>query len=68
MATPLRQPQLELILRTAQFVKQQGPQMEVLMRAKQADSAKFLFLTPGTDLHAFYKHVLARLNDGYPQA
>jgi hypothetical protein len=61
---PALQTQLELIVRTAQFVHAQGPQMAVLLRAKQAGSFKFLFLTPGTEMHPFFKHVLARLAAG----
>lgn len=58
MLVPETQGQLEVIMRTAKFIRDQGPQMEVLMRAKQATNAKFQFLTPGDRLHPFYKHVL----------
>ena len=40
---------------TAEFVRGGGPQLEVLLRVKQAGKLGFGFLEPGDRLHAFYR-------------
>lgn len=41
------------------FVYKQGPQMEILIKAKQADNPQFSFLNQNDKLYKFYRHVLA---------
>ncbi|KAJ8928908.1 hypothetical protein NQ314_018479 [Rhamnusium bicolor] len=52
------------IEKTALFVCKQGPQMEILIKAKQADNPQFSFLNQGDRLYKFYRHVLAALKNG----
>ena len=46
------------IEKTAEFIVSQGPQMEILMRAKEANNLKFQFLNPDNPYHPIYKQVL----------
>ncbi len=48
------------IEKTAEFIASQGAQMEILMRAKEADNLKFQFLNPDNPYHVIYKQVLAK--------
>jgi hypothetical protein len=48
------------IEKTAEFIATQGAQMEILMRAKEANNLKFQFLNPGNPYHSIYKQVLAK--------
>jgi len=48
------------IEKTAEFIASQGAQMEILMRAKEANNLKFQFLNPGNPYHAIYKQVLEK--------
>ncbi|XP_060534171.1 splicing factor, suppressor of white-apricot homolog [Cylas formicarius] len=52
------------IEKTALFVCRQGPQMEILIKAKQADNPQFRFLTQNDDLYKFYRHLLAAFKNG----
>ncbi|KAJ8982201.1 hypothetical protein NQ317_013503 [Molorchus minor] len=52
------------IEKTAMFVCKQGPQMEILIKAKQAGNPQFSFLNQGDKLYKFYRHVLAALKAG----
>jgi hypothetical protein len=52
------------IEKTALFVCKQGPQMEILIKAKQADNPQFGFLNQGHDLYKYYRHVLAAIKSG----
>lgn len=52
------------IEKTALFVSRQGPQMEILIKAKQADNPQFSFLTVHDPLYKFYRHLLAAFKNG----
>ncbi|XP_066144219.1 splicing factor, suppressor of white-apricot homolog isoform X1 [Euwallacea fornicatus] len=52
------------IEKTALFVCRQGPQMEILIKAKQADNPQFSFLIVHDPLYKFYRHILAALKNG----
>ncbi|KAG5879501.1 hypothetical protein JTB14_004726 [Gonioctena quinquepunctata] len=52
------------IEKTALFVCRQGPQMEILIKAKQSDNPQFGFLNQGDPLYKFYRHVLAAFKNG----
>ncbi|XP_076256359.1 protein suppressor of white apricot-like [Rhynchophorus ferrugineus] len=52
------------IEKTALFVCRQGPQMEILIKAKQADNPQFSFLTVNDPLYKFYRHILAAFKNG----
>ncbi|XP_063240225.1 splicing factor, suppressor of white-apricot homolog [Bacillus rossius redtenbacheri] len=54
-----------IIERTAMFISQQGPQMEILLRTKQASNPQFQFLTLGTPLHPYYQHLLMLIKTGH---
>ncbi|XP_055305495.1 protein suppressor of white apricot [Sitodiplosis mosellana] len=56
-----------IIEKTAKFISEQGPQMEILIKAKQANNPLFDFLNQSGRLNAFYKHTLQAMKDGnYP--
>lgn len=56
-----------IIEKTAKFISTQGAQMEILIKAKQANNPLFEFLNQGSHLNPFYKHTLQALKDGnYP--
>jgi hypothetical protein len=48
------------IEKTAEFIVTQGAQMEILMRAKEANNPKFQFLNPDNPYHPIYKQVLEK--------
>lgn len=52
------------IEKTALFVCRQGLQMEILIKAKQADNPQFSFLTVNDPLYKFYRHILAAFKNG----
>lgn len=52
------------IEKTAKFVCKQGPQMEILIKAKQCNNPQFSFLNQGDRLYKFYRHVLAAFKNG----
>lgn len=52
------------IEKTALFVSKQGPQMEILIKAKQSDNPQFAFLNQSDPLHKFYRHVLNAVKSG----
>ncbi|CAH1129620.1 unnamed protein product [Ceutorhynchus assimilis] len=52
------------IEKTALFVCRQGLQMEILIKAKQADNPQFSFLTVQDPLYKFYRHVLSAFKNG----
>lgn len=56
-----------IIEKTARFISTQGPQMEILIKAKQANNPLFDFLNQNGPLNPFYKHTLQSMKDGnYP--
>lgn len=57
-----------IIERTAKFISTQGPQMEILIKAKQSNNPQFEFLNQSSRLNKFYKHMLQCLKNGtYPE-
>nr|XP_018913320.1 PREDICTED: splicing factor, suppressor of white-apricot homolog [Bemisia tabaci] len=53
-----------IIERTAQFICEQGAQMEVLLKMKQANNPQFQFLSFGSALHPYYRHVYMAIKTG----
>lgn len=47
-----------VILKTAKFLSTQGAQMEILLKAKQANNPAFQFLNPMDPLYSFFKHLV----------
>lgn len=45
----------QVLRQTADFVRGGGPQLEVLLRVKQAGNPAFAFLEPTDRLHPFYR-------------
>lgn len=57
-----------IIEKTARFISAQGPQMEILIKAKQSNNQQFDFLTQNNLLNPYYKFVLSALKSGtYPE-
>lgn len=52
------------IEKTALFVHRQGPQMEILIKAKQSDNPQFGFLNQDNPLYKYYRHVLSAIKSG----
>ncbi|XP_050311906.1 protein suppressor of white apricot [Anthonomus grandis grandis] len=52
------------IEKTALFVCRQGLQMEILIKAKQADNPQFSFLIVQDPLYKFYRHLLQAFKNG----
>lgn len=52
------------IEKTALFVSQQGPQMEILIKAKQTDNPQFNFMNQHDPLFKYYRHVLSAFKSG----
>lgn len=56
-----------IIEKTAKFIASQGPQMEILIKAKQSNNPQFEFLNRNNRVNDYYKHVLNALKSGsYP--
>nr|CAG4644036.1 EOG090X07RL [Lepidurus arcticus] len=53
-----------IIARTAQFIVNQGSQMEVILKFKQAHNPNFGFLSFDHVLHLYYKHVMLAIKEG----
>ena len=53
-----------IVEKTALFISTQGPQMEIIVKAKQANNPMFEFLHFDCALHPFYRHVLAAIRNG----
>ncbi|XP_043482392.1 splicing factor, suppressor of white-apricot homolog isoform X2 [Leptopilina heterotoma] len=58
MTVPDTQKLHAIITKTALFISRQGGQMEVLIKAKQANNPQFAFLSVDGALHPYYKLVL----------
>ena len=54
----------KIVEKTALFISTQGPQMEIIVKAKQANNPMFEFLHFDCALHPFYRHVLAAIRSG----
>ncbi|KAF2889529.1 hypothetical protein ILUMI_16644 [Ignelater luminosus] len=52
------------IEKTAAFINKQGPQMEILIKTKQADNPQFSFMNKEDTLYKYYKHLLAAIKSG----
>ncbi|CAK9302677.1 unnamed protein product [Gordionus sp. m RMFG-2023] len=52
-----------IIEMTASFVSKQGPQMEIVMKAKQARNPQFSFMNYDHKLFPYYKHVIKMIKD-----
>lgn len=58
-----------IIEKTAKFISMQGPQMEILIKAKQSNNPQFEFLNQNNRVNKYYKHVLNAMKNGfYPEA
>lgn len=56
-----------IIEKTAKFIASQGPQMEILIKAKQSNNPQFEFLNKNNRVNDYYKYVLNAIkNDMYP--
>ncbi|XP_034472027.1 protein suppressor of white apricot isoform X2 [Drosophila innubila] len=53
-----------IIEKTARFIATQGAQMEILIKAKQANNAQFDFLSQGGQLQPYYRHLLSAIKQG----
>ncbi|XP_065201078.1 protein suppressor of white apricot [Planococcus citri] len=58
MKIPKTKKHHEIIERTAFFINDQGPQMEILLKIKQAGNIQFNFLSFDNELHPYYRHLL----------
>ncbi|EDX00859.2 LOW QUALITY PROTEIN: suppressor of white-apricot [Drosophila yakuba] len=61
MQLPETMKQHAIIEKTARFIATQGAQMEILIKAKQANNTQFDFLTQGGYLQPYYRHLLAAI-------
>lgn len=57
----------QIIEKTAKFISSQGPQMEILLKTKQAGNQQFNFLNHDGQFNAYYKHILVMMKaNTYP--
>lgn len=47
-----------IIEKTAKFIASQGPQMEILIKAKQSNNPLFEFLNQNNRMNKYYKHIM----------
>lgn len=64
MITPETKKLNAIIEKTAMFINQQGPQMEILLKMKQASNRQFDFLSFSSPLHPYYRHLLMVIKSG----
>ncbi|XP_071443188.1 splicing factor, suppressor of white-apricot homolog [Hetaerina americana] len=53
-----------IIEKTAMFINEQGAQMEILLKMKQAKNPQFQFLSFDDPLHSYYRHLLMAIKTG----
>ena len=53
-----------VIEKTANFIATHGLQMEIMMKTKQGNNPKFMFMHFEDILHPFYKHVIKMIKSG----
>ncbi|XP_017755130.1 PREDICTED: protein suppressor of white apricot isoform X1 [Eufriesea mexicana] len=53
-----------IITKTALFISRQGGQMEILIKAKQANNPQFSFLSIDGRLHQYYRYILDAIKTG----
>lgn len=51
----------QIIEKTAKFIASQGPQMEILLKTKQASNPQFDFLNHNGQYNSYYKHILGMM-------
>lgn len=57
----------QIMEKTAKFISSQGPQMEILLKTKQAANPQFNFLNHDGQFNGYYKHILSMMKAGiYP--
>lgn len=57
----------QIIEKTAKFIANQGIQMEILLKTKQAANPQFNFLNHDGQFNAYYKHIMSMMkNNTYP--
>lgn len=57
----------QIVEKTAKFISSQGPQMEILLKTKQAANPQFNFLNHDGQYNSYYKHILGMMKTGtYP--
>lgn len=56
--------QHQIIEKTAKFIASQGPQMEILLKTKQASNSQFNFLSHDGKYNVYYKHILSLIKAG----
>lgn len=61
IVVPPTQKLARIVEKTANFIASQGTQMEIIVKAKQANNPMFQFLHFDTALHPFYRHVLTAI-------
>ncbi|XP_034237779.1 splicing factor, suppressor of white-apricot homolog isoform X2 [Thrips palmi] len=64
MVLPERTKLNAIIEKTASFINTQGPQMEIILKMKQANNPQFSFLSFDCPLHAYYRHLLMAIKTG----
>ncbi|XP_043289502.1 splicing factor, suppressor of white-apricot homolog isoform X3 [Venturia canescens] len=64
MTLPETQKLNAIISKTALFISRQGGQMEILIKAKQANNPQFSFLSIDGSLHPYYRLVLEAIKSG----
>ncbi|XP_013776613.1 splicing factor, suppressor of white-apricot homolog isoform X1 [Limulus polyphemus] len=53
-----------IIEKTAIFVSQHGPQMEIILKTKQATNPQFNFLSIDSTLYPYYRHLVVSIRAG----
>ena len=61
---PLTNKEAAIVEKTAKFIASHGMQMEIMMKTKQANNPKFLFMHFEDPLHPYYRHVVKMIKSG----